>query len=61
MWKKEWFQNLPEIPKYYWKSFDNCREFMDKLVARYNLQTTNDWRKVSRALIIKNGGSVGSV
>lgn len=60
-WKKDWFLHIPQkppIPKSYWNSMENCREYLDSIARNYNLISSEDWRKVTNSLIVKKGGSV---
>ncbi len=60
-WERKWFNNIPRFPKKYWTSMDNCKNFMDEIATHSNVISANDWRKVSLALIRRNGGLVNIV
>lgn len=59
-WKKDWFPKIPKVERNYWKSEDNQRQFLHNLASRYHLVRSSDWRRVTSALIEKNGGRVSS-
>jgi hypothetical protein len=40
-----------------WKDKKNQKEFFDQLAAKWNIQKPEDWNKVSRKMVLKEGGS----
>lgn len=59
-WKREWFVNLPLIPKNHWESMENQRKFFEELAVHVNAKNPRDWRKISTTLIKHRGGLVTS-
>lgn len=59
-WKREWFANLPKYERSFWNSEENCKHFLNKIATEVNIQTTNDWRKISISLLKNNGGNVSN-
>lgn len=57
-WKREWFPSLPKFSNADWESMENRRKFMDGIAGVANIDSMNDWRKVSLAFILRNGGKV---
>ena len=43
-------------PKGYWDNKENIKNFLDDLKVKFNLQSTEDWYRVSTNQINKNGG-----
>ena len=43
-------------PTKYFKSIENQQKFMDKLFKKFNLNSFDDWKNISREKIKKNGG-----
>ncbi len=58
LWKTEWFENVPKYSHSFWDSIGNQRKFLEELAAKYSISCPSDWRRVTCALIHKNGGMV---
>lgn len=52
-WKREWFSNLP---KSYWESLENRKEFLDEVATKLQIKKSSDWGNVSIATIHELGG-----
>lgn len=59
-WNREWFPSIAQFPKSYWDKEENCRIFMDEIAMKNNIQSENDWKKVSTTMFKRNGGSVST-
>ena len=57
-WKREWFPITPKYPKEYWNNLNNSQIFLDQIAINQNINTPNDWKKITVSLIKKNGGQV---
>lgn len=44
------------VPKSYWNKPENIRTFMDRLKEQFNIQSIEDWYRVSVRQIISKGG-----
>jgi hypothetical protein len=44
-------------PHGYWKNKENQKEFFDQLATTWNIQTVDDWNKVTHKMVQKAGGS----
>jgi hypothetical protein len=53
-WKREWFTKLP---KSYWKSMENRRNFLDEIAKKLNIKTPSDWGKVTNQQLFEHGRS----
>lgn len=51
-WKEEWF----DIPKSYWGSIDNSKNFLDKVAKQLSIQAPSDWGKVTSWRLCELGG-----
>jgi hypothetical protein len=40
----------------YWKDKQNQKEFFDQLAIKWNIQNPEDWNKVTREMVYKEGG-----
>jgi hypothetical protein len=40
----------------YWKDIKNQKAFFDQLAAKWNIQKMEDWNKVTRKMLLKEGG-----
>jgi hypothetical protein len=47
---------LAKKPHEYWKDKQNQKEFFDQLAIKWNIQTPNDWNKVTQKMLYKEGG-----
>ena len=45
-------------PSGYWENQENIDNFLSKIKEKYNLNTPEDWKRVSKTQIIQEGGSV---
>jgi hypothetical protein len=45
------------IPKGHWTYKKNQKAFFDQLAIKWNIQKTEDWNKVTKDMILKEGGS----
>lgn len=52
-WKYEWFRNLP---KSYWESMGNRKEFMEKIAKKLKIKNPSDWGKVTVHHFYELGG-----
>ena len=43
-------------PSGYWKNKENINKFLSKLKEKYNLNTPDDWKRISKRQIISQGG-----
>jgi hypothetical protein len=43
-------------PRGHWKDKQNQKEFFDKLAIKWNIQTSEDWNKVTNDMVLKEGG-----
>ena len=50
------FENLKINRNIFFKSIENQKKFMDDLFIKLKLKSNDDWMKVPRKMIIKNGG-----
>jgi hypothetical protein len=41
----------------HWKYKPNQKEFFDALAVKWNIKSTEDWNKVTREMVLKEGGS----
>ena len=57
-WKREWFHNIPKYPKEFWNNLNNSQRFLDQISNEYNINSPNDWKRITISLIKKNGGQV---
>jgi hypothetical protein len=44
-------------PLGYWKDKENQRKFFDQLAIKWNIQKPEDWNKVTKRMVLKEGGS----
>ena len=49
--------NNPKQPAEYWDNQENIDKFLLKIKEKYNLNTPDDWKRLSKNQIIKEGGS----
>ena len=56
--KKEWFHHIPKYPKEFWNNLNNSQKFLDQISNEHNINTSNDWKRITISLIKKNGGQV---
>ena len=49
--------NIPPQPRGYWNNQENIDNFISKIKEKYNLNTPEDWKRLSKNQIIKEGGS----
>ena len=49
--------NNPYQPAGYWDNQENIDNFLSKIKEKYNLNTPEDWKRVSKIQIIKEGGN----
>ena len=49
--------NNPKQPAEYWDNQENIDNFLSKIKEKYNLNTPEDWKRLSKNQIIKEGGS----
>ena len=40
----------------YWENEENIHQFLDEIKQKYNLNTSDDWNRISRLQILMNGG-----
>ena len=52
----QFFNLIKRKKKNNFKSIEKQKEFMDKLFIKFKLNSLNDWKNISREVIIKNGG-----
>jgi hypothetical protein len=43
-------------PQGYWKDKENQKAFFDQLAIKWNIQNPDDWNKVTREMVVKEGG-----
>ena len=43
-------------PRGYWKDKENQKEFLDQFAIKWNIQKPEDWNKVTRDMVVKEGG-----
>jgi hypothetical protein len=43
-------------PRGYWKDKENQKAFFDQLAIKWNIQKPEDWNKVTREVVVKEGG-----
>ena len=48
---------LSILPKGFWSSLDNQREFLDGIAKIFSIRSTNDWYKIRHRDIIENNGA----
>ena len=41
----------------YWKEKHNQKEFFDQLAVKWNIQKPEDWNKVTKEMVLKEGGN----
>lgn len=56
-WNPEWFTGIRKFPKSHWKSFENRKNFVEKLASRLQIKKPSDWGKISSRTIRDIGGS----
>jgi hypothetical protein len=44
-------------PYGYWKDKENQKKFFDQLAIKWNIQKPEDWNKVTKEMVMKEGGS----
>ena len=55
---KSKFNNPPQIQlSGYWENNENIQKFLDEIKQKYNLNTLEDWKRISRHQIISEGGA----
>lgn len=55
-WKKEWFPTAAILPKSYWTSPQNRREFLGKIKVKFGIKEPKDWGKIRIQDIKQMGG-----
>jgi hypothetical protein len=43
-------------PRGYWLDKQNQKNFFDQLALKWNIQKPNDWNKVTKGMVLKEGG-----
>jgi hypothetical protein len=43
-------------PRGHWKDKENQKKFFDQLAIKWNIQKPDDWHKVSKEMVVKEGG-----
>ena len=46
-----------KIKSSYWKDIHNQKAFFDQLAAKWNIQKTEEWNKVTTQMVMKEGGA----
>lgn len=57
LWRKEWFPRLRSNTSLK-NSISNQKNLIDELALKFGILHSNHWKKVTNAMIIKNGGKV---
>jgi hypothetical protein len=45
------------LPYGFWKDKQNQKAFFDKLAIKWNIQKPEDWNKVTRSMVMNEGGT----
>jgi hypothetical protein len=40
----------------YWKDKENQKKFFDELAIKWNIQNKDDWNRVTKDMVLKEGG-----
>jgi hypothetical protein len=44
-------------PPGYWEDIQNQKIFFDQLAIKWNIQKLEDWNKITRVMLLKEGGN----
>lgn len=50
----EWFSKSSQS---YWKSYGNCKRFLDEVAVKLHVKSPNDWGRIKIQQIIELGGA----
>lgn len=60
-WEREWFVNVPKYSHSFWNNMSNQRLFLYNIASEYGIEDPSQWKRLTYALIKKQGGNVSTV